>query len=91
MTDFISNHLFFALALAWVVGVLVRFLFAWTFDTTFIIGSQVKVFILTVVLGFIVCWVLQMAGIGGWFVMIVLFLAGFMAQYGVEWLNKRRK
>lgn len=78
------------LLLWWTGGVIFRFLFAWAFDPGFKVQSNLKIIILSVVFGFLPAFVLYKMGMTNWTAYILLLAAGFLSQYVLEWLNKRR-
>lgn len=74
----------------WIAGVLVRFLFGWALDPEFNVKSNLKRVILSVVIGIAPAYILFKMGMTNWTAYILLLVAGFLSQYALEWLNKRK-
>lgn len=75
---------------AWLFGVAVRFLFALAYDGNFSISHSKWQILLSGLLGFVVAYIALKMNLHTWIVYVVLFLLGFLSQYGLEWLNKRK-
>src|ERR1700694_3857342 len=80
----------FQLFLAWLVGVILRYLFAWAFDPAFVVKSNIARAVAAIVVGVVVSYLLRSLYVTGWFFYFVMAAGGFMSQYGLEWLNKQR-
>ena len=71
-------------------GVIFRFLFAWTFDPGFSISTNLKKVVLSAIIGLIPAFIFWKMGMENWTAYIMMVVAGFLSQYVLEWLNKRK-
>lgn len=75
---------------AWLFGVVIRFLFSLAFDPNFSFSQNKFTILLTALIGLPVAFIALKLNLHSWFVLLILFLLGFLSQYGLEWLNKRK-
>jgi hypothetical protein len=78
------------LLLWWIGGVLFRFMFSWVFDPGFKVADNFKKAVLSVLIGIIPAFVLNQMGMAGWAANSIMIVGGFLSQYILEWLNKRK-
>lgn len=86
----VKQNFMWILLLWWFGGVILRFLFSLVFDPSFKIRHNVARMALSVAIGFLPAYLFYKMGMKGDAGKILLVVCGFLSQYILEWVNKRK-